>query len=639
MSGDRDSLEVAAARADFLRDEQRPGVRAVSDLVAASWIRSRSAGVDIERQSPHYSDEIDTSSRLVRCADPVLQQLGADISDVALIIALSDNRARMIKRVDLSTKVARMVDRVEFAPGYSYAEDTMGTNGVGTAIQSGQSISIVGPAHYSEQLQPFACTAAPIIDPITGRIEGILDVSTVAQSWSPLMHTLVKAAAKDIGRNLLDDRGQAQRILFNTYLHTDARATNRQAVFGFADAMCMANAAAQSLFSAEEQAAIRDHVGFVTTGRDRIADTLVLSSGRAVRLRGIRIVGGVQTAGTVVVAEPIVDAGATIDLAASSPEHRSPDPCSRYAARHTLRPGVRGSTSARLAAATSPTFRRACQQLRDALACGEPTLVFGEQGVGKFTLATELFGPELFGPELFGPELVGTEEHSASAGSSTLCIDTSLLGRPGGADLDELIPEGVDRPTLIVARGIDRLDETGSANLDQLIDRVESMSAPVVFAATATVSDGDDCRLPDELLSRFRASVTIPPLRYRTEDLVHVTNQLLGELAPRRHVRVSVAAQRILANYTWPGNIAELRAALIHALRSRPVGDIEVQDLPQHCQTSAKRSNLSPIQIAERDTIIRALQVCAGNRAAAAAQIGISRSGLYRKIRSYGITG
>lgn len=192
-------LRVAAARADFL-EYGGGGAAGVSEVVVASWERSQAAGVDIAHPNAQFTDEIDAASLLVRCARPVLQQLQIDTADMPLVIALTDKKARVVQRIDSSSAVARLLDRVDLAPGFSYAESTMGTNGIGTVFEAGQPISVVGPEHFSENLHLFACTGAPVIDPVTGRVEGVLDISTLSSSWSPLMHTLVKSAAKDIGR-------------------------------------------------------------------------------------------------------------------------------------------------------------------------------------------------------------------------------------------------------------------------------------------------------------------------------------------------------------------------------------------------------------------------------------------------------
>ena len=74
--------------------------------------------------------------------------------------------------------------------------------------------------------------------------------------------------------------------------------------------------------------------------------------------------------------------------------------------------------------------------------------------------------------------------------------------------------------------------------------------------------------------------------------------------------------------------------ALHQALLRRPVGEIRPEDLPGWCRTSGART-LSPIEAAERDAIVSALQQCGGNRVHAAAALGMARSSLYRKIKKY----
>ena len=131
--------------------------------------------------------------------------------------------------------------------------------------------------------------------------------------------------------------------------------------------------------------------------------------------------------------------------------------------------------------------------------------------------------------------------------------------------------------------------------------------------------------------------MTVPPLRNRSADLPALVTAVLAELAPGRDVRLSADAQRTLARHGWPGNVAELRDALDAALRRRPVGVLQVGDLPASCQ-SAPPGSLRRVDRAERDAIVAALRETDGNRAAAAAVLGVARSTLYRKIAQYRIT-
>jgi sigma-54 dependent transcriptional regulator, acetoin dehydrogenase operon transcriptional activator AcoR len=75
----------------------------------------------------------------------------------------------------------------------------------------------------------------------------------------------------------------------------------------------------------------------------------------------------------------------------------------------------------------------------------------------------------------------------------------------------------------------------------------------------------------------------------------------------------------------------------VHAVRRRPVGEIQHSDLPGYCQTVSRHA-LTPLETAERDAIVAALQEANGNRMAAATHLGMSRSSLYRKLKTYGIT-
>ncbi|WAJ45161.1 GAF domain-containing protein [Mycobacterium sp. Aquia_216] len=607
-------LRVAAARADFL-EYGSTGAAGVSDMVVASWERSQSAGVDVSSPNSVFTDDLDTGSLLVRCARPVLEQLETDIADMPLVIALTDSKARVVRRIDSSAAVARLLDRVDLAPGFDYSESTMGTNGIGTVFEAGQPVSVVGPEHFSENLHLFACTGAPVIDPITGRVEGVLDISTLSDAWSPLMHTLANSAAKDIGRNLLLDRGQSQRAIFETYLKVTARSP-REAVFAFGDSVFMANPAAQQLFDPNEQRTLREHATFLMAGKDRASDTLALPGGqRLVHIRGIRIVAGSEVAGMVVVAELVAT------RQPSSPRDFSEQqlPPIAIAAPRTSQIVEQLSRSREsLAGGTTPAWMRAVGELRDALEQAKPAPVLGETGVGKFTLVGELF-------------------HAVYPEARSISLDAAQLnggGPPSGITSLAGCPR---EPTLHIIRYIDQATAESVQCLEAYFSAVESLDGPVWIVATGTDSSpGSD--LPfQELLHHFEVAITVPPLRCRTDDLPSLTTALLRDIAPDRNVRISPDAQRIISRYSWPRNIAQLREALAHAMHRRPVGEIQTCDLPRYCQTAA-RHTLTPLEAAERDAIVGALQEANSNRMAAAAQLGMSRSSLYRKLKTYGIT-
>lgn len=607
-------LRVAAARADFL-DYGRARAVGVSDVVAASWERSQAAGVDVSHPSSVSTREIDTDSLLVRCARPVLRQLEVDTVGMPLVIALTDSKAHVVQRIDSSAAVARLLDRVDLAPGFDYSESTMGTNGIGTVFEAGQPISVVGPEHFSENLHLFACTGAPVIDPVTGRVAGVLDISTLSDAWSPLMHTLVKSAAKDIECNLLLDRSQSQRAVFDTYLKVTARSA-REAVFAFGESVFMANPAAQRLFDADEQRILREHAMFLMARKERASDTLALPDRkRFVHIRGTRILAGAEVAGMVVIAEPVtVRQPRTHD---EFSEQRLPQIA--IATPHTSQivDGLARSRDS-LAGGTAPTWRRAVGELRDALEQAKPALVIGEPGVGKFTLVAELF-------------------HAVCPDARSISVDASQLKNGNSpSDIASLVGDPGE-PTLHIIRDIDQASTDGVECLEAYLSAVESHDGPVWVVATGSDSSAAADLPFRELLHHFEVAITVPPLRCRTDDLPAITTALLRGIAPGRKVRLSPDAQRLIARYSWPRNISQLREALVHALRLRPVGEIQATDLPEYCQTVSRHA-LTPLETAERDAMVAALQETDGSRMAAAAHLGMSRSSLYRKLKIYGIT-
>jgi sigma-54 dependent transcriptional regulator, acetoin dehydrogenase operon transcriptional activator AcoR len=258
----------------------------------------------------------------------------------------------------------------------------------------------------------------------------------------------------------------------------------------------------------------------------------------------------------------------------------------------------------------SPAWVDTCAQVRRAARGLDPLLIVGEHGVGKCALAR------------------GAHQDRDPTGGLTV-IDCA---RENPASLGGLLTAG-RIPSTVVFRHLEQLDPSTLDATAVLLGRLAlDTSRPWVVA---TVSAG--AGTPDRLLGHFRTAVTVPPLRHRVDDLVELVPALLNRLAPTRHAECTADVMRVLARNVWPGNIAELQQVLRAALTRRPVGPLSPEDLPPTCFTTSRRV-LSPIEALERDAILRALADAEGNRKLAAANLGMSRSSLYRKIHAFGIT-
>ncbi|MDX6251442.1 MAG: sigma-54 dependent transcriptional regulator, acetoin dehydrogenase operon transcriptional [Kribbellaceae bacterium] len=576
---------------------------AVPEIVAASWQRSLQAGVDTDEVRAQYFQDLDTSSRLVRSAQPIIDRLSDEAADIPLSIALTDSKARVLSRLDTSSAVGARLDGISFASGFQYAEGDVGTNGVGTVFEAGQPVHVVGAQHFHERLQPFACAGAPIRDPLTGHIEGVLDISCLAEDSNPLMRSLVRTAAQNIERSLLLDRSVLQQALFETFVKTDSR--TRGAVLAVGGSVVMGNSVAQALFDPAEQRTIQEHLRYLGTRKGHVVDEIELPTGNVVRLHGTRVIVGDTVAGVV------VEVGLRHEEPAASARRRSVEAAP---VTSVAMPAVRHRSAATKPVSQSPLWKRACAEILAALAQHQALLVVGETGAGKFSLVVDLY------------------KRATPAGRSRL-VDAAELGQDsfGSEPL-----EAVSEPTLWIFRNIDGLSSDGIQRLNAILLAIADSESPAYVAAT--LSDANvDSELPFRAaLVHFEHSVTVPPLRHRTEDIPMVVAQVLRKLSALRERRVSPAAMRVICGYSWPGNIRQLEEALRAALGKRPVGEVRPEDLPGYCHQSARRQ-LTGLEAIERDAIVRALHDADGNRVQAAAALGIARSSLYRKLRTFGI--
>ncbi|WP_104197506.1 sigma-54-dependent Fis family transcriptional regulator [Cryobacterium sp. M15] len=605
---------IAAARADFLRFGHAE-TQSVPGLVAASWQRSFLAGVDAVSSQAVFHSDLDLTGRLMRCSEPVIARLSDEMAQMPLSIVLTDYKARILSRSETDKTIGTLLDEVSLAPGFNYAETNVGTNGIGTVLESGQSLYIVGPEHFLEHLQPFACAGSPIRDPLTGRVEGVLDISCLSEDASPLMHSLVQSAAHEIERNLLIDRSQRQQALFDAYVRVDSR--TRGAVMAIGGTVVMGNTVAQSQFSPDEQWTIHQHARYLMISPGQPVDAIELSSGKIVQIRGKRVVVGSDIVGIVVVVEikserarlPVRESGLTLSPGRGRRVHE-PERSSAAAAAivHDV---------------SSLLGKRASSSLVTALTAGAALLVWGEAGGGKVSLLAELYRQIV---PLGRSVVFGAEALNENGLQSLLENDLLSVGVP---------------PTLYIFRNFDRLSTAVTEEVEAFLVARETRADPAGIAVTVSQPDlqADLAvnRAYTSLLHHFETSVTVAPLRHRIDDLPDIVTQVLSRRAGLRPATVSAGAMRVISRYPWPGNIRQLEEALDIALLTRPVGAIQAEDLPAYCHGVAPRL-LTALEAGERDLIVGALHKAEGNRMRAAESLGIARSSLYRKLKSFGIT-
>jgi two-component system, NtrC family, nitrogen regulation response regulator NtrX len=302
----------------------------------------------------------------------------------------------------------------------------------------------------------------------------------------------------------------------------------------------------------------------------------------------------------------------------------------------------------------SPAIRR----VREVIARVAPTdgrvLISGENGTGKELAARMIHRLSARAAQPFvevncaaiPEELIESELFGHVRGSFTGAVD-DRVGKFEEADgatlfLDEvgdMSPKTQAKVLRALEQGrFTRVGDTKSISSDARVLAATNKNLQLEIARGAFRED-----------LYFRLAViplTIPPLRERIEDLPPLVDTLLASAATRygkRPRRISEAAMRKLAAYSWPGNVRELKNLLERLLIMAPTETIGVEDLPVEIVEAPAPgpSSFSSLREAredfERRYILQALHESRGNVTRAAAALGVERSNLYRKLRSYGI--
>ena len=139
-------------------------------------------------------------------------------------------------------------------PGFSYAEDVVGTNGIGTALESGGPTHVFGHEHYAERLEGMACAGVPLRDPVSGKTVGVIDLTCWRRDADPLMLSLVKSTADQLSQALTETSNSRDLRLLQEY--TRACRHTGGIVLALGNDVVMLNDHARRALSPADQAAL-----------------------------------------------------------------------------------------------------------------------------------------------------------------------------------------------------------------------------------------------------------------------------------------------------------------------------------------------------------------------------------------------
>jgi transcriptional regulator of acetoin/glycerol metabolism len=585
---------------------------------------------------------------LLRVARAEMENLYEQISGSGFAVLLADTQGTLLSTIT-DPALQREFRQAGLCLGARWDERNEGTNGIGTAIAEGGSVTVHREEHFRGYNMPLSCSGAPILDP-HGKMMAVLDASSVNTHDSRLIqrHTmaLVNMSASLISRwNFLHEFGHNFILRFHSrpefvgLLHEalcsidvdgTILAVNESALLqlGCANRGQLVGRNVSEIFqfdfaTLEERA--RTEPGTIWPVRDVDLGRRFFAIARAPALKPVN---GARTLAVAVTSEPLA---ATLTKAG--------EPARKYIGSDEV--------------------------IRKGLACGHqlfakqvPILLLGATGTGKEAFARALHRESHWHDQPFItvncaaiPEALIENELFGHARGATKEGRAGKLQQSSGGTL--FIDEIGEMPPALQTRLLRVIEER------EVIPHGNTAAVPVdlhVVSAShrdllALVSSGE---FREDLYYRLNGmTLTLPLLRDRS-DKAELIQALLQEESPDATIEIARDAFQRLLDYPWPGNVRQLRNVLRTASVLCRDGMIRLSNLPQEVlddNTAAsprtpgreifmQQSPATPVTAlheAERTALLRELERLHWNVSRTATALNISRNTLYRKLHKHGI--
>jgi sigma-54 dependent transcriptional regulator, acetoin dehydrogenase operon transcriptional activator AcoR len=633
-----------------------PACTKVRRVIERSWQRSVECGVNSRgRGSTLISSQDDLiecrqkNEDLLAAATETVRGLASMLGDAATMVIVTDDKGVILDAGgDRRTIEAGRDIRLEV--GAAWNESITGTNGIGTALVTGQPVYVHAAEHFCEGVKAWTCVGAPIRNPLDRSVIGVIDFSGPQEIFHRYNVALAVMAANHI-EFALSERMQAERtFLLEACINQMPRVGGTEGIV------------------------ILDRFGRVVHHNDlarqrwcclvkeqdlHIGAKLVRSGLQPGKCFAQHLPEGLRDQGI----EPLIVDGTLkgmVLVLGAKPKPKS------VASRDASAKGSAIATARSAIIGTSEALLHAVEKAERA-AHGKVTILLeGETGVGKelFARLIHAAGQET-GREPFvafncgavSKELLGGELFGHAPGAFT---GSTREGRAGRFET--------------ASGGVLSLDEIGEMPLElqpYLLRVIEERAVyrlgdckprPVQVRLVASTNrnlrqEVAEGRFRKDLFFRISAvRIAIPPLRERPGDIDALVDYFNAECAASYGSSLLLFdedARALLRRYDWPGNVRELRNVVESLSLMSTSRVIRPADLPEDIldvslpaspddaiagETSGpllRPGDITRLDDMERQTILRAVDAAGGNISLAAQKIGVSRSTLYRKMQQY----
>ncbi|PLR75687.1 sigma-54-dependent Fis family transcriptional regulator [Bacillus sp. V3-13] len=565
------------------------------------------------------------NSLLLEIASPYIDRMNETIRKSGMMALLVDPDGYVLS-LSGNEKIVEDARKINFIEGVRWTEREVGTNAIGTALQTKEAVTIKGTEHYSIASHRWSCSASPILS-ADGLLMGVLDISCPVEYSHPFMLGMVASITYEIEREISKRSYERELALFQRSVELSDTYRNRPFV------VCNQNG-------------------------------IIISASKPVREKVPRSIG--------MSISQFLRYGYQIDLetALSFKEGREVTGTCLFLSEGTCNSDSRlfiGSNSSSMfyfngEIGRSEAFQSTLKQVKLVSSTDASVYISGETGTGKELIAQAIHqnSPRKDGPfvalncgaipkDLIESELFGYEEGAFTGAKRKGYKGKFEQAHKGTLFLDEIgeIPPAMQVALLRVLQER-KVVPIGSRKEIPVDIRIITATH---CDLTELVNQGS---FRKDLYYRLHVyPIHVPSLRERKEDIPFLVRYLCQK--HNWNIPLSDRLFDKLKDYQWPGNIRELQNVLerlnilfsngaaednlfLHNMSSPEIMEPSFESATTQLEARSQTGNeLTVREKIQKDLMLEALQRTKGNVTAAAKLLDVPRSTFYKRLRKYGL--
>ncbi len=620
----------------------------IREEILDSWRRSMDSGVDAGSLSSRMVfDENqlylrrEDNAALRKATSAAFKRLEPYLEDAGTILILADDQGVVIEAIGDGHVLDEGQD-IHLELGGDWNEMAIGTNGIGTALQTGKPAYVHATEHFAEGVQTWTCAGAPIRDPFTQTVIGVVNLSGPPQIFRKHNVALVLAAAREIEIALAEQKQVERTQLLEAFLMSENSRMH--------DSVVLVDQTGRVLFRRGFEEDPLRRAKELTVGHKLLPKLEGLPDQDIPKLLPLNV----QAEGIERLKLEGVFRGAALFLKDKNKPHRY------VGATCKINPRTNVSEGQFQIVGSSLKMIDAIALAERAAMANVSVLIQGETGVGKELFARLIHSrlPNDKAPyvpincaaissDLIGAELFGYAEGAFTGAARGGRAGKFELANKGVLCLDEIADMPIElQPYLLRAleqRAIYRIGESQRRPVDVRLVAMTNRDL------RQEIEKGNFRR---DLFYRIGVmTIEVPPLRERGNDvgeLIGHFSRHYAEETSRPPLTFTDNVLELLLRYQWPGNVRELRNVVQRFYLIKSDSLVTERDLPPEIlddfEGGAEDSlehilggHSGDLESIEAGAIRRTIIAENGNLTKVAQVLGISRPTLYRKMKRYHI--